>query len=108
MQQLDLVTQQTALALLRLRGETAGQALAVQLLRRWEDLDDDQRTTFFTFLLTDLGPNPSAIDTAIAQYQATPEPQQMLELSEAAESQRQPYAAVGGARIDIDHVGRLG
>ena len=90
MQQLDLVTQQTALALLRLRGETAGQALAVQLLRRWEDLDDDQRTTFFTFLLTDLGPNPSAIDTAIAQYQATPEPQQMLELSEAAESQRQP------------------
>ncbi len=90
MTQLDLVTQQTALALLRLRGETAGQALAVQLLRRWDDLDDEQRTTFFTFLLTDLGPDPAAIDGAIERYRKDGNPQRMLELSEAAESQRQP------------------
>jgi malonyl-CoA decarboxylase len=90
MSQLDLVVQQTAMALLRLRGETAGQALAVQLVRRWESLTDDERTTFFHFLLSELGPDPTTIDQAISQYKETPGAEQMLALSEAAESQRQP------------------
>jgi malonyl-CoA decarboxylase len=88
MTDLDLVTRQTALALVRLRGETATQSLATQLVRRFEALDTTGQDTFFRFLLDDLGPDSSAVDSAIAAYRSEPTQQTIADLADATESPR--------------------
>ncbi|MFT7475681.1 MAG: malonyl-CoA decarboxylase [Verrucomicrobiales bacterium] len=86
--ELDLVIQHTAHALIRLRGETATQALATQLVRRFQALDAPGQDTFFRFLLDDLGPDTGAVDAAIAAYSASPTQHAIADLAEATESAR--------------------
>ena len=82
------VTASTARALLRLRSETAGRALAELLVRRYESLDDDQKTSFFRILRDDFGARRVDVDAAIKQYQDDPSEANTVSLAEAADSQR--------------------
>ncbi len=88
MRDIDLVIQQTVRALLQLRGETAEQSLATQLVRRFEALDDEGIGTFFNFLLTELGPNTSLVDEAIEAYRRNRGQVELADLADAAESKR--------------------
>lgn len=85
---IDDVIQQTSLALLRLRGETAAQSLAAQLVRRYESLDDDGVDAFLHFLLEQLGPDLSLVNAAIESYQANPMQDAVADLADATESPR--------------------
>ena len=89
MTRIDEVIRQTALASLRLRGETAGMALVGQLIRRYDELDDAEKQTFFTFLLRELGADRDAVDAAIAEYRSEPGEHSLRQLADAVESKRQ-------------------
>jgi len=88
MRAIDHVVIETIRALLRLRGETAAQALAIQLVKRIVDLDEAGHATLFQFLLDELGPDTKQVDAAIASYQASPSQSTVADLAEAAESER--------------------
>lgn len=88
MRDIDLVIQQTAQALLQLRGETAAQSLAAQLVRRFADLDAEGIDTFLSFLLDELGPDMDAVREAIASYHAQPGQNEVADVADAAESRR--------------------
>lgn len=88
MRDIDLVIQQTTRALLQLRGETAAHSLASQVVLRYESLDAEGRTTFFSFLLHELGPDVSAVDAAIEAYRARPGQDELADIADAAESKR--------------------
>lgn len=88
MRDIDDVIQQTSLALLRLRGETAAQSLATQLTRRYESLDDAGVDAYLRFLLDSLGPDASAVDAAIESYRAHPGQDAIADLADATESPR--------------------
>lgn len=88
MRAIDRVVQDTIRALLLLRGETAAQALATQLVRRLDELDDEGFDHLFRYLLDVHGADPIAIDTAIAAYTAEPSPETIADLADATESRR--------------------
>ena len=88
MRDLDAVIQQTSLALVRLRGETAAQSLATQLVRRFRELDTAGVDTYLRFLLVELGPHSASIDVAIALYQSDPTQDAIADLADATESPR--------------------
>jgi len=88
MRDIDLVIQQTTRALLELRGETAAQSLAAQLVRRFADLDDDGIDTFLAFLLDELGPDMDAVREAIDSYRAQPGQNEIADVADAVESKR--------------------
>ena len=88
MRAIDHVVIDTIRALLRLRGETAAQALATQLIKRITDLDDEGRRNLFDFLLTELGPDTAQVDAAIAAYQAEQSQDSLADLADATETQR--------------------
>ena len=77
---------QTTEALLRLRGETAAASLATQLVRRFESLDEQGVTTYLNYLLTDLGPDADALNTAIESYRTDPSQDAIADLADATES----------------------
>lgn len=79
---------QTTEALLRLRGETAAASLATQLVRRFESLDEQGVTTYLNYLLTDLGPDADALNTAIESYRTDPSQDAIADLADATESPR--------------------
>ncbi len=85
---IDHVVIDTIRALLRLRGETAAQALATQLIKRIADLDTEGRRSLFDFLLNELGPDTKQVDSAIAAYQQTPSQEVLADLADALETQR--------------------
>jgi hypothetical protein len=70
--EIGAVTASTARALLRLRGDTAGRALAELLVRRYQSLTNNQKIGFFRLLLDEFGADRSAVDSAIANYQTEP------------------------------------
>ncbi len=112
MTRIDEVVRQTALALLQLRGETAGMLLAGQLIRRYNALEDAERTTFFSFLLRELGADRAAVDGAIADYRRDPGEHSLQRLAEAVESKRQVLfrvinTAPGGIDCLLDMRARL-
>jgi len=101
------VLQQTTHALLQLRSETASIALADQLVRRYSALDDDGRTTYFAFLLEELGADRRAVDDAIDAYRQHPSEQTLGQLTMTSESRRQPLframnVAPGGIDVLLD------
>ena len=86
--QLDEVTASTARALLRLRGETAGRALAELLVFRYNSLTNDHKVTFFDLLLAEFGADRELVDKAIGAYQGERSEANMVALAEAADSKR--------------------
>ena len=74
--------------LLRTRGEASVVTLARGALDTFAGLDRGERRKFFEFLARDLGPDPEALDAAIAAYQDTPGPETATALARAAESPR--------------------
>ncbi len=82
------VTQQTARALLQLRGDVAGRALAELLVRRYGSLEDAERTEFFGFLLDELGADAQLLTAAIEVWTTDPSQTNAVELHQAAESSR--------------------
>ncbi len=88
MRAIDRVVQDTIRALLLLRGETAAQVLATQLVRRIDELDDEGFDHLFRHLLDVHGADPTAIDTAIAAYSAEPGPETIADLADATETGR--------------------
>ena len=88
MRNIDDVIQQTSFALLRLRGETAAQSLALQLARRFDVLDDAGVDIYLHFLLDQLGPDTAKVNAAIDAYAADPTQNAIAELADATESPR--------------------
>jgi len=86
--EIDRVISQTTVALLRLRGEYAATSLATQIIRRFDELDEDGIDAYLTFLLNELGPNSDGIDSAIAAYRETSSQDAIADLAEATESGR--------------------
>ena len=71
------------------RGEALGVALAREVVRAYEALDEDGRLSFFQMLLDDYGPDMATIDGAVATYQAHPGQDTALALARAVEPARQ-------------------
>ncbi len=88
MRDLDLIIQQTAHALLRLRGETAELALATQFVKRFAALDSEGMDTFLEFLLTQLGADSASVSRAIARYLKAGGQPALADLADATESDR--------------------
>lgn len=65
-----LVVRQTAAALLQMQDEPSAQSLAEQLVRRLNRLDSSGYDDFFTFLLTELGPDHTRLHEAVDAYMA--------------------------------------
>ena len=75
-------------ALLRTRGEASVVTLARGALDTFARLDGAERRKFFDFLARDLGPDPAALDAAVAAYRNAPGPETTTALALAAESPR--------------------
>ena len=88
MRAIDRVVHDTIRALLLLRGETAAQALATQLVRRIDELDDEGFDHLFGHLLDAHGADPAAIDAAIDAYSKDPSPDTIADLADATETGR--------------------
>lgn len=88
MRAIDRVVQDTIRALLLLRGETAAQSLATQLVRRIDELDDEGFDHLFRYLLDVHGADPTAIESAIAAYSSDPSPETIADLADATETRR--------------------
>ncbi|MET0239240.1 MAG: malonyl-CoA decarboxylase [Sphingobium sp.] len=61
--------EELALALLSVRGEASGVAIASDLLAAYGEATAQERDAFLTFLANRLGPERVAVDIAIARYQ---------------------------------------
>ena len=88
MRAIDRVVQDTIRALLLMRGETAAQALATQLVRRIDELDDDGFDHLFRYLLDVHGADKAAVDAAIKAYSEDPSPDTIADLADATETGR--------------------
>ena len=88
MRAIDRVVQDTIRALLLMRGETAAQALATQLVRRIDELDDEGFDHLFRYLLDVHGADRSAVDAAIKAYSKEPSPDTIADLADATETGR--------------------
>jgi malonyl-CoA decarboxylase len=76
-------------ALLAQRGEASAAALAQNLLRGYGSLDRGERARFFSFLATELSPEPKAVARAADAYCRSPTPENLAELNRVAEPPRQ-------------------
>ena len=74
--------------LLRTQGEASVVTLARGALDTFARLDAGERRKFFDFLARDLGPDPAAIDAAVAAWRDAPGPETASALARAAESPR--------------------
>lgn len=76
-------------SLLRTEGEASVVTLARRALDAFARLDEAGRRAFFEFLRDDLGPEPSALETAMERYRSSPTPETAAALTAAAEPPRQ-------------------
>lgn len=76
-------------ALISGRGEASGVALADQVLLKYQNLEDEERTAFFNFLGQSLAPDPGKIEEAASAYLSNPGPDKIKALAKATESPRQ-------------------
>jgi len=88
MRAIDHVVRDTIRALLHLRGETAAQALATQLVRRIDELDAEGFEQLFRYLLDEHGADTAAVENAIAAYTQAPSPDTIADLADATETTR--------------------
>jgi len=78
-----------ARALLGERSQSSGVSLAKDILKLYAALNDTGKTAFFDGLARGFGPDPAAIESAWAAYQAAPGPRALAAVTEAAEPPRQ-------------------
>jgi malonyl-CoA decarboxylase len=76
-------------ALLAQRGEASAAALAQNLVRAYGNLDRSERRRFFSFLATELSPEPKAVARAADDYCRAPTPENLAALNRIAEPSRQ-------------------
>lgn len=75
--------------LLSQRGEALGVALAREVVRTYEALDDDERLAFFQLLRSHYGPDLEALDVAVTAYQSDPNQATASAMAHAGEPARQ-------------------
>jgi len=90
-------------ALLSSRGEASGVALASELLRAFESMDEGGKLSFLKMLVSDFGAELEMVDDAIADYREDRNSATALRLHTAAEPRRQEIIrrlnlAPGGTR----------
>jgi malonyl-CoA decarboxylase len=76
-------------AILSVRGEASGVALADQLLRSYAASETEKKIGFLKLLREQFGGDLLSLDLAIAAYQKSPGPYRTTEIREAAEPRRQ-------------------
>lgn len=80
-----------AKALVSIRGEASGVAMARQILTLYRGLSDEQKHAFFRFLANELQPRPEVVQDAASAYLAEPSPAALSRLQAAVESPRQEF-----------------
>ena len=78
-------------ALVSVRGEASGVALAHQILTLYQGLPPEGKDTYFRFLAEKLGPDVTKVATAATAYIANPTAASLEELQFSVESPRQEY-----------------
>ena len=78
-------------ALVSVRGEASGVALAHQILTLYRGLDAGEKETFFRFLAEALKPDETEASAAAAAYVADPSPAALARLQAAVDSPRQEF-----------------
>jgi malonyl-CoA decarboxylase len=92
------VLRTTSLALLAVRSEASSRALADLVVRRYRALDSPARLEYLRFVSFELGPDVSAVKSAVAEWQSTPTEDNLWRLSCALEAPRQAlFQAISGA-----------
>ena len=76
-------------ALLTGRGEASGVALASEILARYRELPEPDKSGFFRSLADDFGPDRSRIEDAVARFEATGGESAASEIHYASEPRRQ-------------------
>ncbi len=76
-------------ALLSVRGEASGTAMAREVLDRYHDLDEAARREFFEHLARNFGPNHEALTQAVERWRADPGDAGASEIYFASEPRRQ-------------------
>jgi len=77
-----------ARALLSVRGEASGVAIARALLDRYGSLNAEQRLAFFRFLASDMQPDPEAVAEAARAHLEAPDDASLARLQKVLESPR--------------------
>ncbi|MBV0892053.1 malonyl-CoA decarboxylase [Paracoccus sp. Z118] len=94
-----------AAALLSGRGEVSGMRLAADILARYGDLDEAQRTAFFGWMARELDVDPGAIIAAAEAYRDGGDVDSYARLADAAEPCRQELLRrlnqAAGATLDL-------
>jgi len=80
-----------AQALVSVRGEASGVAIARHILDRYRDLDAEDRVAFFRFLAENIKPDADVVRAAAQAYIAGPGDATLADLQEAVESPRQEF-----------------
>jgi malonyl-CoA decarboxylase len=80
-----------AQALVSVRGEASGVALAQQILNQYRALSADGRRTFFRFLAQALQPDPARVREAAEAYLKAPSETALSRLQAAVESPREEF-----------------
>lgn len=75
--------------LLANRGEASQTVLARRIIAQYQAMDAAQRLGFFAMLAREFGPDRSAIQKAMEEYQLSPTPENAAALSAASEAPRQ-------------------
>ena len=84
-------SRELAAALLSVRGEASGVAIARDILEDYRALSPDERHAFLHFLAETLQPDPNGAARAAKAYLEHPEPAAMSALQAAVESPRQEF-----------------
>jgi malonyl-CoA decarboxylase len=78
-------------ALVSVRGEASGVAIADQILRLYQGLSSEQKRTFFQFLAHSLQPREEKVREAASAYLEQPSQEALSRLQAAVESPRQEF-----------------
>ena len=78
-----------AQALLRTSGETSGQAMAREILARFDDLEDTEKLDLFRGIATAMNIDPNAVRIALDAYEQDPTETSYRAFATAAEPKRQ-------------------
>ena len=78
-------------ALMSGQGEASGMAIANQLLRHYDEMDQELRLVFFRYIAQVLKPDAKTVTAAAAAYQAAPSEKALTALQDAVESPKQEF-----------------
>jgi malonyl-CoA decarboxylase len=80
-----------AQALVSVRGEASGVAIARHILDRYRELDAQEKLAFFRFLAETIKPDADVVRSAAEFYLSAPDDAALMRLQEAVESPRQEF-----------------